>query len=101
MSGSRIDFGLAFAYVCVAVVFGAPVALVLSTAASPPPPVAVRVYYVMDAATFPPLAAGRALVFRSGLLQSPGIEYDVVAGAIRFRPGILAAGDQVEVATLP
>ena len=66
------------------------------------PPVSVRVFSAVTSDDgLLPVIDSRALVYRNGLLQSPGIDYDVVLGAVHFRPGMLAAGDQIEVATLP
>jgi len=77
----------------------------LSLIAQAPPsaPVAVRVYTVTDAAAFPALQGGKVLVFLNGLFQAPGIDYYPVSadGKIRFYPGFLHNGDQIEVVTLP
>jgi hypothetical protein len=70
--------------------------------APPDPLVAVRAYHVTTAAVFPslPLPA-RSLLFRNGLFQSPGIDYDVVFGpGFRFRPGVLSDGDSVTVVSI-
>jgi hypothetical protein len=70
--------------------------------AAPAPKIPVRIYTVTTPATFPVVTGGKVLVFCNGVFQSPGIDYTLTAsGGIIFKAGFLAAGDQVEVATLP
>lgn len=65
--------------------------------------VSVRPYYVTNAATFPSLALpAKPLVFRNGVFQMPGVDYDVINGtALVFRAGVLMDGDRVGVVSLP
>ena len=68
------------------------------------PLLAVKPYHVTDAAAFRLLALplpARAFVFRAGLYQTPGIDYDAMAGGtLRVRPGVLTDGDTVTIVSL-
>lgn len=67
-----------------------------------PPPIPVRVYTVTSPVVFPSIPCSKALIFRNGVFQSPGVDYTVSLSAeCRFLTGILGAGDQIEVATVP
>jgi hypothetical protein len=66
------------------------------------PDTSTRAYFVTSAQAFPSLPLPlRSMVFRNGLYQSAGINYDVSAGTFRFRPGALSDGDRVAVVTIP
>lgn len=69
------------------------------------PTLSVKPYHVSDAIAFRLLALplpARGFVFRNGLYQTPGIDYDPISAgaALRFRAGVLAAGDTVTLVSL-
>jgi hypothetical protein len=84
------------AVACLALAAGA-----FAIAQAPAQLVTVRPYHVTTAAAFPalPLPA-RTLIFRNGLYQMPGGDYDVVGATFRFRAGVLADGDTVSVVSI-
>lgn len=67
------------------------------------PSISTKPYVVTSSQAFPSLPlSSRSLVFRNGMFQSAGIDYDVLPGStFRFRPGVLDDGDRVAVVTLP
>jgi hypothetical protein len=67
-----------------------------------PAPVTVRAYTVTSPAAFPalPLPA-RALVFRNGVFQTPGIDYRAGGLTLVFPTASLRPGDGISVVTIP
>lgn len=76
----------------------------VAVAQTPIPGISTKPYVVTSSQAFPSLPlSSKSLVFRNGLLQTAGIDYDVLPGpgSFRFRPGVLDDGDRVAVVTLP
>lgn len=67
------------------------------------PAIWTRPYFVTNSREFPNLPLpSRSLVFRNGLFQTEGIDYDARPGStFRFRPGVLDDLDRVAVVTIP
>jgi hypothetical protein len=65
------------------------------------PGVRVTPYTVFDPVNFSDCdMPARALVFRNGVYMTPLLDYQVIAGRIHFRDGVLSAGDLISVVTL-
>jgi hypothetical protein len=62
----------------------------------------LKTYYVTDAAAFPalPFPPG-SLLFRNGLFQTAGIDYELASGQFAFQAGFLSNGDGIAVVTFP
>jgi BarA-like signal transduction histidine kinase len=91
-------FAQSLAVACLALAAGA-----FAIAQAPAQLLTVRPYHVTTAVAFPSLPLPvRSLIFRNGLYQTPGADYDVVAAglAFRFRLGVLADGDALSVVSL-
>lgn len=67
------------------------------------PPITYKTYHVTNAAAFPglPLPSNRALVYRNGILQFPGLNYSVVGGTFKMLSGSVSNGDVLVVVAIP
>lgn len=86
-----------------AAILTAAMVLVHAVAQAPAPSISTKPYVVTNSRAFPNLPLpSRSLVFRNGLFQTEGIDYDALPGSsFRFRPGVLDDLDRVAVVTLP
>lgn len=86
-----------------AAILTAAMVLVHAVGQAPAPSISTKPYVVTSSQVFPSLPlSSKSLVFRNGLFQTAGIDYDVQPGStFRFRPGVLDDGDRVAVVTLP